>query len=942
MPERVFLGWERPLLPLLTAWLLARREELAGMLVVVPTAQAGRLLREALAEAAGALMAPRVVTPELFFRPVSQDGIASRLEARFAWIEVLRGMPAGAAPALFPVEPVDRSFAWASGVAEEIEKVRNVLAEGSKGFADARSFSPEKDRWGDLIEIERRVQARFANWKLRDPLAAKQETAASFALPAGVKSIVVAGVPDPVPLAVEVWKRLDASGVPVKVLVHAPSGETEAFDAWGRPQDGEKSFLWTKRPTPLPRERVHLVAGPTELAAQALRCFAGKASSEATLGLCDPAFGPALESAFTEAGWPAWNPEGRTAGSAMILMLRAFAALAQRGDIWDPVSTILRSPLLSAITGRKNFHAALKVLDEIEKAYLPASLAGVTEICAKRIREAGEKPEEGAEKLLKVLHWCESWRERFASGRPGDAIAAWLAALRVRKIDDAAEGQLLDALAEAVPHVERLEERGLLDGPGEALELVLASLETLRSSSGREESVIDLLGWLELSHAPGARLVLAGLHEGCVPDGNLDDAFLPQIVRKELHLRDPESRHVRDAYLFHALANSHETDVIVAKVDAVGEPRRPSRLLLSAQGLELAERVIQLSASPPTSAGRLLPWDRGPWLLDLKDPLKPYLNGERKLSPSAIRDYLYCPFRFYLKRVLKWQPHDAGKLEMDELDFGNLCHDALERMGKEPGIVETLDVKLLRDFLWATMDERLSRYGATLSLPLMVQREAARTRMERFAELEIGQRREGWRTKEVELNIGKDILWEIDGQSISMQIDRIDWHPELGWRVLDYKTSARADIPRSAHLRRSSEKRREFGTPLPAARGAPEVWKNVQVPLYAAFVQGWKQLDQVPKIGYVNLPATLNDVGFEMWEDFDSFKLGNAMQWSTEMIRAMRAGLHWPPVGLTGAEAGYDDFAILAPDGLEHAVTGALVEELRDVADQWDAGRRSA
>ncbi|RYD64836.1 MAG: hypothetical protein EOP83_08795, partial [Verrucomicrobiaceae bacterium] len=365
MPERVFLGWHRPFLGLLTEWLLARREELPGMLVVVPTAQAGRLLREALAEAAGGLIAPRVVTPEHFFRPASQEGIASRLESRFAWIDALRGMAAGSTPALFPVEPVDRSFAWASGVAEEIDKVRNVLSESLKGFAEARGFSPEKDRWGDLIEVERAVQARFSRWKLADPLASKVEAAAAFALPAEVKGIVVAGVPDPVPLAVDVWDRLDGAGVPVHVLMHAPDEVSEGFDGWGRPQDRGDHFFWTKRATPLPRERVHLVAGPTELAEQALRCFSGIASSDATLGLCDPAFGPALESAFGEAGWPAFNPEGRTAGSSMIAMLRSFAALAQRGDIWEPVAAILRSPLLPEIVEPESFHSALKVLDEI-------------------------------------------------------------------------------------------------------------------------------------------------------------------------------------------------------------------------------------------------------------------------------------------------------------------------------------------------------------------------------------------------------------------------------------------------------------------------------------------------------------------------------------------------------------------------------------------------
>ena len=940
MPERVFLGWERPLLELLTGWILARDGDLSRMMVVVPTAQAGRLFRQALAEGGGALLSPRVVTPEHFFRAPLQEDIASRVEARFAWIDVLRGMSAGSAPALFPVEPVDRSFGWAAGVAEEIEKIRNQLAEGGKTFGDARAASPEKERWSDLIEIERRVLARFDRWKLADPLAVKLKAAASFRLPPDLDEIVVAGVPDPVPLAVAVWERLDGAGVSVPVLVHAPDEEREAFDAWGRPiEEGG----WIKRPTPVAQDRVHLASGPPELAAKAVACCADVSSDEATIGLCDPAFGPALETAFTEAGWPAWNPEGRAAGSAMLLMLRNFASLVLRGERWEPAAAILRNPLLAEILGRKSLHAALLTLDGIEKDHLPGSLGRVAELCERLRGEAPvEKPDEGAEKLALMLGWCLGWRERFAPGRCGEALGAWVAAMRSKRVNDGTEGQLLDALSEAVPNLRRLEERGLLGGPGEALELALASLDPPRSASGREDAVIDLLGWLELSYAPGRRLVLAGMHEGSVPDGSFDDAFLPQKVREDLGLRDAGTRHVRDAYLLHAMAASRELDVIVAKVDAAGEPRRPSRLLLSAQGVELAERVIALAATPASAAARLVAWERGEWKIELSGPLKPYLEGERRLSPSAIRDYLYCPFRFYLKRVLKWKPHDAGKMEMDELDFGNLCHDALEHMGRHPVMVATEDVMKLRDFLWDMMDSRLARYGPGLPLPLLVQREAARTRLERFAELEVQQRSDGWRTRYVEWSVGKDTIWDIDGQAISMQVDRIDFHPDLGWRVLDYKTSARADAPRSAHLRRLSDRRRVLGPTMVGTRGAEDVWKNVQVPLYAAFVQQWKELDGPPAIGYVNLPATLNDVAFEMWEDFNPARLENAMEWSREIIRAMRDGLHWPPVELTGGEAGYDDFAPLAPDGLEHAVRGSLIEIMREIAVAWDGGRRSA
>ena len=61
-----FLGSETLFGPAVIDWLWERKEALPGVLVVVPTAQSGRLLREGLAEKGGAL-APRVVTPGYFF-----------------------------------------------------------------------------------------------------------------------------------------------------------------------------------------------------------------------------------------------------------------------------------------------------------------------------------------------------------------------------------------------------------------------------------------------------------------------------------------------------------------------------------------------------------------------------------------------------------------------------------------------------------------------------------------------------------------------------------------------------------------------------------------------------------------------------------------------------------------------------------------------------------
>src|SRR5690606_40286221 len=70
-------------LPISVEWLLDRKHELPGMVVVVPTRQSGRRLREALAERAEALLAPRVVTPGWFLHQ-DLDEVAPE------WMETLR------------------------------------------------------------------------------------------------------------------------------------------------------------------------------------------------------------------------------------------------------------------------------------------------------------------------------------------------------------------------------------------------------------------------------------------------------------------------------------------------------------------------------------------------------------------------------------------------------------------------------------------------------------------------------------------------------------------------------------------------------------------------------------------------------------------------------------------------------------------------------------
>ena len=103
-----------------------------------------------------------------------------------------------------------------------------------------------------------------------------------------------------------------------------------------------------------------------------------------------------------------------------------------------------------------------------------------------------------------------------------------------------------------------------------------------------------------------------------------------------------------------------------------------------------------------------------------------------QLSVTAFRDYLRCPFRFYLARVLGMRAVDAAKTEMDALDFGDLCHGALEAMGRAPALRDCTEARTLREFLLAELDRIVRlRFGLEGNEELTLPADLAQT-MERL------------------------------------------------------------------------------------------------------------------------------------------------------------------------------------------------------------------
>ncbi|HYP17677.1 MAG TPA: PD-(D/E)XK nuclease family protein, partial [Opitutus sp.] len=200
-----------------------------------------------------------------------------------------------------------------------------------------------------------------------------------------------------------------------------------------------------------------------------------------------------------------------------------------------------------------------------------------------------------------------------------------------------------------------------------------------------------------------------------------------------------------------------------------------------------------------------------------------------KIAVTALRAWLECPFRFYLSRVLRMEAVEPAKSELDAFDFGTLCHSALEAMGLERGLRDCTDSATLRDFLLTTLDGEVARrFGAQLTLPLVVQVESARQRLSRVADVQAQTRAEGW----VIVHVERPFEIDVGGLVVSGKIDRIDRHEGTGTiRVLDYKTSDRPVTPFEAHVRGARREETAPGFARVRFNARDGVWSDLQLPL---------------------------------------------------------------------------------------------------------------
>lgn len=898
--DRVFLGWDRPLLPSVADWLMARAPDgdWADWVVVVPGRRAGRRLLEILIDRCGGddacLVPPRIVTASTLadFLDEPQGNPAPPLVQRMAWVHALQRMRPETRERFLPQPPSADNLASWIVLARLLEDLHVELAGQGLGFDAVANRVPsaakgELARWRALAELQKAYLARLREQGCVDRHAERRHATERVGPP--VDRLVIAGL---VELPAITRRLIEQRVQACTVLLAAPETCRDHFDALGQ----LIVERWVHVAAPIADEQIRLVGGPREQAtatADALRGLDGRLSADQiAIGVLDPELAPFLEEEL-----PGLGVRVRAAQAARLersspgLLLQSLEQYL-RQPTFSRLAALARHPDMEALLDGGGRGDPITALDKLFGQRLPRSL--------------DDLEFDSTEPVGRVRDACDRLLLSLRGARP---LAAWAEPLahvlgavfgqrpRQRHApDDQSIVEACEHLRSALEALRSVDARTGEITAADAIVWLLSEAGAQRLSPFPDDAAIDLVGWLDLVVDDAEAVILVGCNDEHVPERVPGSLFLSEGLRRRLSLPDNEHRLARDAYHLTAMASRHGRTlrIIAGRVTAEGQPLRPSRLLLLDDAETVARRLMGLSRAddmPPASDRdqasrpprrrvlapgqmRLFDGDEG-----VSRPLGPWLPSTKglaaltELSVTAFRDYLGSPYRFYLKHMLKLAALDDEGAELDAAAYGSLVHEALQALQSlshdqlcvREAVEEALDAELLH-----IARRRFGRQGPPA---LAVQIEQARQRLRAFARCQAEWARQGWRIHETEHEFDRRrSLLDVDGEplTLSAKADRIDFHPERKqWAILDYKTGDKAKTPQEKHLDR-------------------EGWIDLQLPLYRYLAQR-SGLEGSIVVGYALLPRSLSATRMALAE-WNEELCESGVERARDVVRAIRRG----------------------------------------------------
>ncbi len=949
--ETVYLGWDAPLLPRSAVLLRERytansRCDLRGLICVLPSSRGVQrfkaLLRGEMESHGLDYAVPSIITlgqlAECLHTP--KLPVALEIEQTLAWAGVLRNQQSEQLKPLFPVIPPSETVGPWLDLAGTMKRLHEDLSANELTFGsvvDATETDSERRRWELLSRLFEQYLQSLSEAGVCDPHWARREAVLKGSCHAEGK-VVLVGTSD---LSDAIVAMLRSQDEELISLVAAPESESRRFDEFGCVQT--KGWLEHH----LPIHDAHLIsagdiADQATAVAESLALLEDKFTvDQVSVGVTDESQVGPVEIELRGCGVATSRNLGWTIAQTAVGRLLNLASTYLQRRTWQSLAAFVRhADVARYLTRQLDQTSTSEWLTEIDRLLSNHYPVRTRDTLSPRALDAYPLATQVLERVNRCL--ADFMGPEQSIGNWSVVIEAWLDVVYGDADKDSAKGKQterdhdqgpvrvgestrdpesdqeltstpLSRTERAVEAAKRLTQRfsmlnvhlDLMMTGGAALEMLAGRLADARVSDVANANAVKILGWLDLALDDSAAMVVVGLNHPFVPGAVTSDPFLPGALRSKLRMSDNERRYARDVYAMHVMVSSRDSiRFIVGRRAADQTPTPPSRLLAATEPANAARRVRNLLDGKRESTVVQHDWDRIIGGGELPIPVLSELGEKgrvRTMSVTAFRDYLDCPYRFYLRHVLKLKPMDDATGELAANQFGDMVHGALETFGESPDRDDADRAKIEAALLQHLHEYVGEHYGSGVSTAVTLQIAQAERRLKAVARQQAARVAAGWtiHASEASVNETDGAGIDVDGQRMGLRgrFDRIDYHPQTGqYAILDYKTHGHR--PEKKHLKKT-----ENGYQ----------WIDLQLPLYRMMVPflGIESEPSTVELGYFNISEKDEETKINV-ADFTEEQMAEAIEIIRDCIRGIWAEQFEP----TTDRVQFDDYDMVLQSGV--------------------------
>ena len=195
--------------------------------------------------------------------------------------------------------------------------------------------------------------------------------------------------------------------------------------------------------------------------------------------------------------------------------------------------------------------------------------------------------------------------------------------------------------------------------------------------SGEPLSGLQVMGVLESRNLDFDDVYILSMNEGDFPRKLYSISFIPYNIRKGFQLETSDSMDKVYSYLFYRVIQRAKNITLIyntnSSFSSKGEKSRYIKQVSSESNYKINDFSVTDKLEIDNKPKLSIPKSK-----EIIDKLQNRFCNGGYMSPSAIKDYMDCPLRFYYRYVANIREVNPISSEILKPDFGKITHKALE------------------------------------------------------------------------------------------------------------------------------------------------------------------------------------------------------------------------------------------------------------------------